>query len=99
MSGGGCLWRNKKVKGKNSILHFPLTTALEVYVKGSAEAVHTYQRAFEAEILGLYPDGNGGFLNRPVLKMGGFDTPILQEETAVQFEPPLKYSVHSKKVC
>ena len=38
---------------------------------------------------------DGGFLNRPVLKMGGFDTPILQEETAVQFEPPLKYSVHS----
>lgn len=52
-----------------------LRSMMQVYVKGSAEAVHTYQRAFEAEILGLYPDGNGGFLNRPVLKMGGFDTP------------------------
>ena len=76
-----------------------LRSMMQVYVKGSAEAVHTYQRAFEAEILSLYPDGNGGFLNRPVLKMGGFDTPILKEETAVKFEPPLKYSVHSKKVC
>lgn len=40
-----------------------LRSMMQVYVKGSAEAVHTYQRAFEAEILGLYPDGNGGYMH------------------------------------
>ena len=40
-----------------------LRSMMQVYVKGSAEAVHTHQRAFEAEILGLYPDGNGGYMH------------------------------------
>ena len=40
-----------------------LRSMMQVYFKGSAEAVHTYQRAFEAEILGLYPDGNGGYMH------------------------------------
>ena len=43
-----------------------LRSMMQVYVKGSAEAVHTYQRAFEAEILGLYPDGNGGYMHSEV---------------------------------
>ena len=34
---------------------------MQVYVKGSVEAVHTYQKAFDAEILELYPDGKGGY--------------------------------------
>ena len=34
-----------------------------IYVKGSVEAVDTYQRAFNAEILGLYPDDNGGYMH------------------------------------
>jgi len=38
-----------------------LRTLMQIYVKGSVEAVDTYQRAFDAEILGLYPDGNGGY--------------------------------------
>lgn len=34
---------------------------MQIYVRGSAEAVELYQRAFRAEILELYPDGNGGY--------------------------------------
>lgn len=36
---------------------------MQMYVKGSAEAVELYQRAFDAEILGLYPDENGGYMH------------------------------------
>ncbi len=40
-----------------------LRTLMQIYVKGSVEAVDTYQRAFNAEILGLYPDDNGGYMH------------------------------------
>ena len=40
-----------------------LSTLMQIYVKGSVEAVDTYQRAFNAEILGLYPDDNGGYMH------------------------------------
>lgn len=40
-----------------------LRTLMQIYVKGSVEAVDTYQRAFNAEILGLYPDENGGYMH------------------------------------
>lgn len=36
---------------------------MQIYVKGSVEAVKTYQRAFEAEILAVYPDDNGGYMH------------------------------------
>ncbi len=40
-----------------------LRSMMQVYVKGSVEAVKLYQRAFNAEILGLYPDDNGGYMH------------------------------------
>lgn len=40
-----------------------LRSMMQVYVKGSVEAVNTYQKAFNAEILGLYPDDNGGYMH------------------------------------
>lgn len=36
---------------------------MQVYVKGSVEAVNAYQKAFDAEILGLYPDESGGYMH------------------------------------
>lgn len=32
-------------------------------MKGSVEAVYTYQKAFNDEILGVYPDVNGGYMH------------------------------------
>lgn len=40
-----------------------LRSMMQVYVKGSVEAVKLYQRAFNAEILCLYPDENGGYMH------------------------------------
>ncbi|MBD5477399.1 MAG: hypothetical protein HDR17_15705 [Lachnospiraceae bacterium] len=40
-----------------------LRSLMQVYVKGSIEAVNIYQKAFNAEILGLYPDDNGGYMH------------------------------------
>lgn len=40
-----------------------LRSMMQIYVKGSVEAVNTYQKAFDAEILGLYPDDNGGYMH------------------------------------
>lgn len=40
-----------------------LRSIMQVYVKGSFEAVNLYQKAFNAEILGLYPDNNGGYMH------------------------------------
>ena len=40
-----------------------LRTLMQIYVKGSVEAVAVYQKAFNAEILGLYPDDNGGYMH------------------------------------
>ena len=36
---------------------------MQVYVKGSVEAIYTYPKAFNAEILGAYPDDNGGYMH------------------------------------
>ena len=33
-----------------------IRSMMQVYLKGSVEAVNAYQKAFHAEILGLYPD-------------------------------------------
>ncbi len=40
-----------------------LRSMMQVYVKGSVEAIKLYQKAFNAEILGLYPDDNGGYMH------------------------------------
>ncbi|MBE5867798.1 MAG: hypothetical protein E7293_02415 [Lachnospiraceae bacterium] len=40
-----------------------LRTLMQIYVKGSVEAVDIYQKAFNEEILGLYADDNGGYLH------------------------------------
>lgn len=36
---------------------------MQVFVRGSAEAVELYRRAFSAERLCAYPDGNGGYMH------------------------------------
>ncbi len=40
-----------------------LRSMMQVYVKGSVEAVNLYQKAFSTEILGLYPYDNGGYMH------------------------------------
>ena len=40
-----------------------LRSMMQVYVQGSVEAVYTYPEAFNAEILGVYPDVNGGYMH------------------------------------
>ncbi len=40
-----------------------LRSMMQVYVKGSIEAVNIYQKAFNAEILCLYPNDNGGYMH------------------------------------
>lgn len=40
-----------------------LRSLMQVYVKGSIEAVKLYEKAFDADILGLYPDANGGYMH------------------------------------
>lgn len=40
-----------------------LRSMMQVYVRGSVEAVKLYQRAFNAEVLGLFPDENGGYMH------------------------------------
>ena len=47
-----------------------LRTLMQIYVKGSVEAVDTYKRAFNAEILGLYPDDNGGYMHSEINAYG-----------------------------
>lgn len=47
-----------------------LRTLMQVYVKGSVEAVDTYQKAFHAEILGLYPDDHGGYMHSEINACG-----------------------------
>ena len=38
-----------------------LRTLMQVWVKGSMEAVELYRKAFNAQILCAYPDGHGGY--------------------------------------
>ena len=40
-----------------------LRSLMQVYVKGSVEAVKLYKEAFNAEILGVYLDDNGGYMH------------------------------------
>ncbi len=40
-----------------------LRSMMQIYVKGSVEAVNIYQKAFNAKILALYPDENGGYMH------------------------------------
>ncbi|MBE6883777.1 MAG: VOC family protein [Ruminococcaceae bacterium] len=47
-----------------------LRSMMQVYVKGSVEAVNLYQKAFDAEILGLYPDDNGGYAHSELKAYG-----------------------------
>ncbi len=43
---------------------------MQVYVKGSVEAVDTYIRAFGAELLCAYPDGRGGYMHSEINAYG-----------------------------
>ena len=36
---------------------------MQVFVKGSKEAVELYRKAFSAEVLCTYEDGNGGYMH------------------------------------
>ena len=40
-----------------------LRSMMQVFVKGSKEAVVLYKNAFNAEILCSYDDGNGGYMH------------------------------------
>lgn len=40
-----------------------LRSMMQVFVKGSAEAVELYRKAFNAEVLCAYSDGNGGYMH------------------------------------
>lgn len=40
-----------------------LRSMMQMYVKGSVEAVEFYRNAFDAEILCAYPDENGGYMH------------------------------------
>ena len=40
-----------------------LRSMMQVYVKGSVAAVNLYRGAFRAEVLGLYPDEDGGYMH------------------------------------
>lgn len=40
-----------------------LRSMMQMYVKGSVQAVGLYQKAFHAEILCLYPDERGGYMH------------------------------------
>ena len=47
-----------------------LRSMMQVYVKRSVEAVNIYQKAFNAENLGLYPDDNGGYMHSELKAYG-----------------------------
>lgn len=36
---------------------------MQVFVKGSKEALELYRKAFDAEVLCTYPDDNGGYMH------------------------------------
>lgn len=40
-----------------------LRSMMQMFVKGSAEAVELYKNAFDAEIICAYPDDNGGYMH------------------------------------
>ncbi len=43
---------------------------MQVYVKGSKEALELYRKAFNAEILCTYPDDNGGYMHSELSAYG-----------------------------
>lgn len=43
---------------------------MQMYVKGSVEAVGFYQKAFGAEVLCTYPDGHGGYMHSELNAFG-----------------------------
>lgn len=47
-----------------------LRSMMQVYVKGNVEAVNFYQKAFNAEILAVYPDDNGGYMHSEINAYG-----------------------------
>lgn len=47
-----------------------LRSMMQVYVKGSVEAVKLYEKAFNAEILCIYPDDNGGYMHAEINAYG-----------------------------
>lgn len=40
-----------------------LRSMMQVYVRGSVEAVELYRRAFDAELICAYPDEKGGYMH------------------------------------
>lgn len=47
-----------------------LRSMMQVYVKGSVEAVKFYEKAFHAEVLEVYPDDNGGYMHSEINAYG-----------------------------
>lgn len=47
-----------------------LRSIMQVFVKGSKEAVKIYQKAFNAEVLCAYEDGNGGYMHSEINAYG-----------------------------
>lgn len=43
---------------------------MQVFVKGSIEALELYKMAFDAEVLCAYPDGNGGYMHAELNAFG-----------------------------
>ncbi len=43
---------------------------MQVYVKGSEEAVNTYRDAFDAEVLCVYPQESGGYMHAELNAFG-----------------------------
>ena len=39
---------------------------MQVFVKGSKEALELYKKAFNADVLCEYPDGNGGYMHAEI---------------------------------
>ena len=47
-----------------------LRSMMQVYVKGSVEAVELYKKAFGADVLCTYPDENGGYMHSELNAFG-----------------------------
>ena len=43
---------------------------MQVFVKGSKEALELYKKAFNADVLCEYPDGNGGYMHAEINAYG-----------------------------
>lgn len=47
-----------------------LRSMMQMYVKGSVEAVEFYREAFGAELMCAYPDGHGGYMHSELNAFG-----------------------------